>query len=867
MTLFSQLFGDDRLMPHGMCYLWQPDLLWTHVISDVLIGAAYVAISVTLAWLVWRSARERVDEAGPFERLPFWWMFLAFGLFIVACGATHFLGAWTVWNPDYWVSGGAKVLTALASVATAVALPPLVPRALALVREARRSEVRKRELEEAHAELQGAHARIREMDALKTRFFANVSHELRTPLTLVAGPVEAMLARTDLSASDRRALETVLRNARTLHKHVDDLLDVTRLESGALRPRYRRGDLAELVRRAAANFEALAEERDVRFAVEAPGPLPSRLDPGQIGRVVLNLLSNAFKFTPAGGTVRVTLTGDAPEGDARLVVADSGPGVPESMRDAVFERFHQVEGGPGRAFGGTGLGLAIVREFVELHGGTVRLEDAPEGGAAFVVDLPLAPAGGTDAEETDAGAAGAEDEEFGDTDASAATVVDELRAAVDVPAESRRGGAQAPAPEGTPGAAAAPRLAPADGSGPERSLVLVVEDNPDMGRFLLETLPEGVEGILARSGEEGLRLAEELRPDLVLSDVMIPGMTGDRLLEELRARDGLRDVPFLAVTAREDQALRVEMLEKGAQDYVTKPFVAAELRVRVRNWLSASRARRLLQRDLKVTEDDLETLSAEVTRRKRELEVALESARVAREDEADANRAKSEFLAVISHELRTPLTAIIGYSGLLEEEIAGPLTDQQRTQLGRIDHNSQSLLALIDEIMDYIRLERDALPLDRQPVALDALLEDVGHIVGPAAAEKGLRFHVDAEEPLPRPVTDERRVRQILLNLLLNAVKYTSEGEVSLGVSARDGTVRFAVEDTGLGIAPEHREKIFDPFWQVDQSATRGVGGVGLGLSIARRLARRMGGDVTLQPRSGGGSVFVLELPLDAEGA
>lgn len=836
MRPFPQLFDTSRFMPHGMCYLWEPGLLWTHVVSDVLIGASYLAISLTLGWLVWRSAREHVEEAGPFQRLPFWWMFVAFGLFIVACGATHLLGAWTVWNPDYWVSGGAKALTAVASLATAIALPPLIPRALALVREARTAEARKRNLEAAHAELQEANERITELDELKTRFFANVSHELRTPLTLITAPVERMLARDDLDDEDRKSLHTVLRNARTLHRHVNDLLDVTRLEVEGMHPDYGRGDLAELVRRTAMNFDGLARERDLDFTVEAAESLPAVVDPAYMERVLLNLLSNAFKFTPVGGVIRVAIGPDEDGGGARLTVADSGPGVPEPMRDVVFERFRQVEGGTGRAFAGTGLGLAIVRELVELHGGTVEIGDAPEGGAAFTVWIPLAPADGVEAPEggwTD----------FTGDGGGAADLVSELLGESRVQAELQQ-------PASTPGRSE------------DRALVMVVEDNPEMGRFILDVLPEEVDGVLVRDGDEALRRAEEDRPDLILSDIMMPGMSGDRLLTELRTRRPLQQVPFLALTAREDEDLRVQMLEEGAQDYVTKPFLPAELRARVANWLSVARTRRLMQTELEVSEMDLEVLARDVTRRKRELEVALESARVAREEEAEANRAKSEFLAVISHELRTPLSAIMGYTGLLTEGVVGPLTEEQEKHVVRIDRNSQTLLELIDQILDYTKLERDALHTREEPVPLDVLLDDLKAVVGPVAAEKGLRFEVAAEEALPEPVADEGRVRQILLNLLLNGVKYTQEGEVRLGVTHRDGVLFFRVEDTGVGIAPQHRERVFDPFWQVDQSATRGVGGVGLGLSISRRLARRMGGDVTLEAPPGGGSAFTLELPV-----
>src|SRR5882724_2457028 len=254
------VFSSEGFMPHGHCFLWRPGLIWLHVSADVLIGLSYVAISLTLAYLVHRARRD----------IPFHWMLLAFGTFIIACGATHFMEVWTLWVPVYWFAGDVKLLTAAASVATAVVLPALVPRALALIETAKTSEDRKAKLEVAHLELAGVYERLKELDTLKTQFFANVSHELRTPLALIVGPTEKLLAAGGLDDRQRHDLEVVGRNARTLLKHVNDLLDVAKLEAGKMAPSYARGDLARLVRLVAGHFDGLGEERRIGFSVEAP---------------------------------------------------------------------------------------------------------------------------------------------------------------------------------------------------------------------------------------------------------------------------------------------------------------------------------------------------------------------------------------------------------------------------------------------------------------------------------------------------------------------------------------------------------------------------------------------------------------------
>ena len=260
-----------------------------------------------------------------------------------------------------------------------------------VVRRAREAADLGRDLKEANEELATLYARLQELDRLKTNFFANVSHELRTPLTLILAPAERVLA--DLPADDphRHGLEVILRNARVLLGHVNDLLETSKIEAAKLDLDYSELDLGHLVRLVANNFETLALDRSITFTVRTPGhAVPAQGDPTRLQQVLLNLLSNAFKFTPADGTIRIELR-DTPDGDtAHLEVADSGPGIEPERRGEVFERFHQLDGSSTRKMGGTGLGLHIARELVDLHGGSLGVDDAPEGGALFVVELPRA---------------------------------------------------------------------------------------------------------------------------------------------------------------------------------------------------------------------------------------------------------------------------------------------------------------------------------------------------------------------------------------------------------------------------------------------------------------------------------------------
>jgi PAS domain S-box-containing protein len=229
-----------------------------------------------------------------------------------------------------------------------------------------------------------------------------------------------------------------------------------------------------------------------------------------------------------------------------------------------------------------------------------------------------------------------------------------------------------------------------------------------------------------------------------------------------------------------------------------------------------------------------------------------------------ANKAKADFLAVMSHELRTPLNAMLGYADLMEHEIAGPVTAGQRDQIARIKLSGRHLLTLIDEVLTFTRLEagKEAIFVERADAAV--LAREAAAIAEPLAAARGLALRLELPEHPVAALTDPSKVRQVLVNLLSNAVKFTPAGSVTLAVSGDDRTVRFDVRDTGIGIAPDYLDRIFDPFWQVEQTQTRRVGGSGIGLSVVRRLARMLGGDVEVRSKVGDGSTFSLVLPLDA---
>lgn len=451
------------------------------------------------------------------------------------------------------------------------------------------------ELARRTEELQQLLDRVRQLDAAKNNFFANVSHELRTPLTLILGPTEELLGDATLGDQQRRRLEVVERNALSLLKQVNALLDLAKVDAGEMQLNYVRLDLAGLVRRTAAHFDALSKQRSVSFLVDVPSRLEADVDPDTFERIVVNLVSNAFKFTPVDGWIRCRLEASGAS-HALLSVQDSGPGVPPELRKDIFDRFHQ--GRPAAGAGGSGLGLAIVQQFVELHGGTVTLTDAPGGGALFQVEVPLAAPGTSyvrlHGPETSTGGERAHTAGVGRADpADPAGLGVRSVARIEV-TEPRR----------------------------IRPTVLVVEDHADMRRFIVETLRDEWRVIAASHAEHALAVVDSDPPDLIVSDLMMPEVSGEQLVREVRSRPAFTQVPILVLSARADDQLRLGLLAGSVQDYLTKPFSAHELRVRVRNLVTAKKARDALQAELATQTSDLSVLTQQLIAGRRALQAS-----------------------------------------------------------------------------------------------------------------------------------------------------------------------------------------------------------------------------------------------------
>ncbi len=411
----------------------------------------------------------------------------------------------------------------------------------------------KERTEEALATVAAQAEQLRSLDEAKSRFFANVSHEFRTPLSLILGPLRDLEGDAELRGESRKRVGIVLRSGERLVRLVDQLLDAARLEAGALKLEPSVADIVPLLRGIAGSFQAVAEARERRFDIDLPeGPVWVSFDAEPIEKVVTNLLANAFKFTEAGGRVwlRACVEEDGREGAGHgegtlaLRVEDDGPGVPPEDRERIFERFHQVDASSSRSHEGVGLGLSLSRELVELHGGEITVGDSPAGGASFRVTLPLV----------------------------------EGHHALEA---TERAGGESEVPEAAAERDAAPGAA--SGSLLDQPVALLAEDNPDLRAWVRRHLEARYRVVEAPDGRKALEMARSLVPDVVVSDVMMPGIDGEELCRAIKADPELHFVPVILLTARAARADRLSGLRSGADGYLSKPFDIQELMLLIDN--------------------------------------------------------------------------------------------------------------------------------------------------------------------------------------------------------------------------------------------------------------------------------------------
>jgi len=402
--------------------------------------------------------------------------------------------------------------------------------------------------------------KMQELDQLKSKFFANISHEFRTPLTLILGPVEDLIKRGSSEVSvGKNILEAMQRNGKRLLQLINQLLDISKLETGKINLQVSKGNLEEFVRTIIHSFISLAESKQIRYEYDLPETYQIvYFDRDKLDKILTNLISNAFKYTPAEGEVVVnlryvkTVESDTPQ-YAEINVIDTGIGIPDEMTERIFDRFYQAGDSKMHGMGGTGIGLALTKELLDLYRGEIHVDSEPGKGSTFSIKLPFLKEQFKDEEIV---SVASDREETGSLVVGLGFETPEVQ---EIAAEEDYEPVK------------------------DEPVILIVEDNIDLRNYISRNLGRSYRIMVAENGKEGLNSAIGTIPDLVISDLMMPEMDGMEMCQKLKSDERTDHIPIILLTARADRGSKLEGLETGADDYIIKPFDAEELEVRIRN--------------------------------------------------------------------------------------------------------------------------------------------------------------------------------------------------------------------------------------------------------------------------------------------
>lgn len=682
----------------------------------------------------------------------------------------------------------------------------------------RRSEFfLQKEIEDRNLELADNQLRLQELDEAKTRFFANVSHELRTPLTIMLGTTETLRERkvTDLQSR----FEVLHANGLRLLGLIDNLLDLVRFDQGDDKVNREAVDAEVFLRGIINGMSHLTDRKDLRLDFEAKTDLPVlALDQDKLEKILLNLLINSVKFTSFGGTISVSAKYE--EGMFNFVVEDNGIGMSEEKQEQIFSRFWQADTSSNRKFRGSGIGLSLVKSLVDLMEGEIRVESVEGEGSSFYVSIP--------AEESTL---------LGNNEEVPADPLAEMHKQ-----------AMLTLPELGP-SSVLELLSPDD---EKKYTILVADDEEDLRGFLSSELARNYKVIEASDGVEAISFVRQFEPDLVLLDYMMPDKNGMEVCREIRNDARLSHIPVIMLTARADEKIKLECLEAGASDFISKPFALGELSLRVKNQIGMI----AFQRQLREKNVEL----AKAMEQLKESEVQM-----LRQEKLSALGRMS---AGIIHEINNPLNYVQAAHHMLGvhgRELKGETAEFFEDAL----KDAQEGVKRTEQIISDLRSFTMTGPQPLGSVGLGDVIEAAQRFFGDQLKKLG---EVEIEVDSSLLVRGDRgQLVQVFSNLFQNSIdaieeknsgapphqgKITIHAHTTLGMN-REKQIIVTFRDDGCGISPENRGKIFDPFF-----TNKDVGkGMGLGLSIVYQIIERHQIEVAVDSEEGQFTEFQLSFP------
>lgn len=745
----------------------------------------------------------------------------------------------------------------------------------------RKVEARTRELSEANENL-------KKLDEMKTQFFANISHELRTPLTLSIGPIETILGDDTLKEQVRSHLETVYNNQLRLLKLINELLDFAKLEAGRMEATFRRENVNEIAKYYLGTLDSAAQSRDLSLDLDLPEQqVELYLDRSKFEKIIMNLLSNAFKFTPDGGRIGLKVVPDSHEngetGEVKIHIMDSGIGISEEQQDKIFARFSQVDSSDKREYSGTGIGLAMVKEYVEMHGGRITVESERNKGSTFTLHFKSG-CDHLDPESVEEAIAGEveglkahqlsefqkeDEDDLADESVEqlpdAGAYEDSEEAETELPAELQNEMENEP---------------------PGEKRVLIVDDTSDMRRFLSDLLKPYYTIFQARDGMQGLEKARKILPDIIISDVMMPRLSGYELCNKIKNSEGkLSRTPVILLTAKADTSMKIEGLQQGADDYLVKPFNADELLTRVKNLIR-----------LRSQEQKLYQAFQEIKEKNEQLNNTLEQLQYMQDELIVKEKLASlgSLTAGIAHEIRNPLNFINNFSDsaaemiteLIEElaterdrlkqdtaDYIADLTNDIKLNLSKINEHGSRANNIVNNMLLHSRGETG----ERMATDINELVSEYFNLSyhGMRAQDRNFNIEMKTElyESLPEVEVVQQNIGRVLLNIFNNALYAANEKKMQNGSSdfqpevvtstrlKNEREVEIRIRDNGTGIPEEVKENIFSPFYTTKPTGE----GTGLGLSISYDIiVQEHRGDIKVESEPEKFTEFIITLPVNA---
>ncbi|MET0408357.1 MAG: ATP-binding protein [Hyphomicrobium sp.] len=673
--------------------------------------------------------------------------------------------------------------------------------------------------------LASQHQELSALDRLKSQFFANVSHELRTPLTLILAPVEKLKSdAAALGPSSQQLLDVIENNALRLLRLVNDILSLIRLEEGRAALSKKPIDMGHFLQHTAASMKHLAALKGVHLDLHEPsGDLLISADQDALEKIISNVIANAIKFTPPDGRIDISAARDG--GMVTVTISDTGIGISAEQLPHIFDRFYQVDGSATRRHQGLGLGLALVRELMTRHGGDVTATSNAGHGTTFVLRFHHA----LEATQFDMSTSDDKPDRLADDPLRMFDRKASARAMmVDESSQSTTVTTSDDAPESDERA--------------ELPLLLVVDDEPDMRRYLVSMLRETYRIIEAPDGITALEKATQAKPDLILLDVMLPGVSGLEVCRSLKERAETRSTKIIVLTARADEEAKIIALKHGADDFLIKPFSGLEVRSRIANLIRAAQ----LESDLHRTNAELKTSLQQL----RETEAALvQNARLS---------ALGTMAAGLLHEIGNPLNFMGTALQLAARDPTIQSDPDTADTVKDIHAGYERIHRVVTDLRGFTAPHRPEHPRPfHMESAIDHALRFTAHIQKGITITKNIAAGGEV-------YGSQSTIAQVLVNLIVNAVaavrtiEEQRSPEISITSVVEGDEMIVSVRDNGTGIDPKIQTQIFDPFF-----STKEVGeGMGLGLAVSHRIIANHGGSLSVKSSLGEWTEFRFNLPI-----